>query len=30
MLSFDAAHPLPQDALKGWDALMLALFEKTS
>ena len=25
MLSFDAAHPLPQHALKGWDAIMQAL-----
>jgi hypothetical protein len=30
MLSFDRAHPLPEHALKGWDAVTLALFGKTS
>ena len=30
MLSFDTNHPLPEHALQGWDAVMLALFGKTS
>lgn len=30
MLSFNSEHPLPEHALMGWDALMLALFEETS